>query len=448
MDIWTIVTELMFCIELFAAQLLFVSGVERRRFSIVKFIALAVLCILFFCFVPTENVFVESIKYIVGFAFLFFIVFICYKTSANYALFVSVCAYAMQHIIYCIIEIARCVYDPSFQIVRWIQLHGSISSGQYINIYMPINIGISALFFFVVYAAIYFFFIRAFKKEKQYKVGGLGQFFLSVTILASTMVINLLYRRLFSDIPVAAVVCLRIFAIISCAFAITIQMRTREKSKLEETNDLLERMLHTEAKRHEMSKENIELINIKCHDLKKQINTLKNIVNEEEKAKNIAEIEKAVMIYDNTAKTGNDALDVVLTEKSLICESDKIRFTYIVDGEKLGIMQTADVYTLFSNALDNAIESVRKLPEEKRLISLRIDAASGGGMLRINILNYFEGELEFIDGLPKTTGDDARYHGFGTRSMRYIAEKYGGTFVISAENNIFEVNILIPLAAA
>lgn len=36
-------------------------------------------------------------------------------------------------------------------------------------------------------------------------------------------------------------------------------------------------------------------------------------------------------------------------------------------------------------------------------------------------------------------------HGFGTRSMRLIAERYGGALKLGAENGVFYVNALLPL---
>lgn len=60
--------------------------------------------------------------------------------------------------------------------------------------------------------------------------------------------------------------------------------------------------------------------------------------------------------------------DVVIhTEKSLLCERHKIRFTYMIDGEQLDFMDPVDIASLFGNALDNAIESV-----------LRTDDGPGG----------------------------------------------------------------------
>ena len=57
-------------------------------------------------------------------------------------------------------------------------------------------------------------------------------------------------------------------------------------------------------------------------------------------------------------------------------------------------------------------------------------------------------KLELVDGIPKTTRRDDRYHGFGMKSIRRIAEKYGGSMTVDVKEGWFELRILIPLCQA
>ena len=190
---------------------------------------------------------------------------------------------------------------------------------------------------------------------------------------------------------------------------------------------------------YDLAKENIKLINIKCHDLKHQIHNLaENKVN----PKALKEIEKSVMIYDSIVKTGNDALDVLLSEKSLFCNENKISLTYIVNGESLSFMQDYDIYSLFGNALDNAIEYLLNVEEDKRFIRLNVNTF--GDNLVIHIENYFDGELSYDNGLPKTTKQNKDYHGFGLVSIKTIVENYHGDLFIKNSGKLFIINILIP----
>ncbi len=112
----------------------------------------------------------------------------------------------------------------------------------------------------------------------------------------------------------------------------------------------------------------------------------------------------------------------------------------------MNFMSVMDICSVFGNALDNAIESVEKLAEpEKRLVSMSVVAQNEFVMLRFD--NYYEEELELKDGLPVTTKKNKKYHGYGIRSIRQTAEKYGGTVTFHGENNWFSLRILFPVAS-
>ena len=102
------------------------------------------------------------------------------------------------------------------------------------------------------------------------------------------------------------------------------------------------------------------------------------------------------------------------------------------------------VYALFGNILDNAIEAVMNVDDrDKRCINLHVTRKSG--IIAISSDNYFQGELAFTaDGLPKTTKAADGNHGFGMKSIRALAESYGGMLYVTADDHIFRMSIVIP----
>ena len=68
-------------------------------------------------------------------------------------------------------------------------------------------------------------------------------------------------------------------------------------------------------------------------------------------------------------------------------------------------------------------------------------------MVSAHFENYYAGELDFDDGLPLTTKSDKRYHGFGMKSIKMLAEKYGGYVSVKAEDGVFNLNILLPISS-
>lgn len=206
----------------------------------------------------------------------------------------------------------------------------------------------------------------------------------------------------------------------------------------------LESLLSLQAHQNELSKQEQDILNMKVHDFKNQLSTLLSLGNEVPKEE-IEELKKSVDFYGSYAKTGNDAIDVILTKKALLCNSKGIRFNYIVDGSVFSSMNILDVTSLFCNIIDNAIEASEKEEGDHRLIKL--NAFRKGNFVSLIEENYCHGDVVFSDnGLPISEKDDKAYHGFGTKSMKYIAKKYGGTYSFMHKDDIFRVSLLLPIS--
>lgn len=216
-----------------------------------------------------------------------------------------------------------------------------------------------------------------------------------------------------------------VFSLLIALLLLVVQFGLFEHIKLRQANAVMEQMLKTAEKQYELSRQNIEVINRKCHDMRYQIRALSAVTDEMQRQALFSEAEQAIQIYGSISKTGNEALDVVLTEKNLLCEKNKISFSYILNGEDFSFINAVDLYSLFGNILDNAIESVVKCPEEERRIII-LREQRRGNFVNLTVENYCGEELAFSDGLPVTTKEDRGRHGFGTKSIRYIVEKYGG----------------------
>ncbi len=207
--------------------------------------------------------------------------------------------------------------------------------------------------------------------------------------------------------------------------------------------EALSAMLAEKEKQYEMSRRNMELVNIKSHDLKRQLEALR-LAGDKDRKESLDEMQKVINDYDTTVNTENQALSVLLTEKSRACEEKGITFSCIADGAKTGFINSVDLYSIMGNALDNAIESAEVLPEDRRSVSITIKEKSR--MLCIQVMNYFDPEkLKKEDGAFRTSKEDDRNHGFGTKSIQNIAEKYGGTVVFDTNDGIFTLQIVIPM---
>lgn len=218
----------------------------------------------------------------------------------------------------------------------------------------------------------------------------------------------------------------------------------RSELRVKRELDAVKNILQNQYVQYRQSRESIDLINRKYHDLKHQIAVLRAEPDAQKRADYLDEMENEIRNYEAQNKTGNSVLDTVLTGKSLYCAKHKIELTCVADGSLLGFMDVMDICTIFGNMLDNAIECELRIPDkEKRLIHVAV--YSHKDFLIIRCENYCPEEVSFRDGLPVTTKQDADYHGYGVKSIRYTAEKYGGSVTIEVKDSWFVMNILVPL---
>lgn len=229
-----------------------------------------------------------------------------------------------------------------------------------------------------------------------------------------------------------------------CITLLYLQSALFKKSSMRKELETIQLLWHQQKGQYQLSKETIELINHKCHDLKHQVQAIRAVKDEKERETYLEKIEKSVQIYSAIVRTGNEILDTILTEKSLICENSGIHINCVADGSLLAFMNPVDLYTLFGNALDNAIEAVRKLEsKEKRVIDIMLYERQS--VLMLQIVNPMCGEVKFEDGLPLTTKAKNGYHGYGMKSMLHTIQKYEGHLTTEVKNGCFYFNVMLPL---
>ena len=207
--------------------------------------------------------------------------------------------------------------------------------------------------------------------------------------------------------------------------------------KVRSERDVLWQMLEQQREQYGIEQRNIELINIKCHDLRHMLRSRGAGLMDETL---LNELAAHINIYDARMDTGSDALTVVLDKYSMYCEQHGIRITCMVDGALLSFIPAYKLYAMFGNAIENAVKAVRPLEREKRVIS--ISQQKSGSILNIRIANYFDGRVTYDRDLPVSQEEN---HGFGVKSIQLVAEEYGGSIHVQNTDDLFILNILLPL---
>lgn len=203
---------------------------------------------------------------------------------------------------------------------------------------------------------------------------------------------------------------------------------------------VMNQVLASNQSQYETLKTNINIINMKSHDMKHQLEKYQDKLTEEE----VKNISKAIEVYDKNINTGNSVLDTVLYSESLICEKKNIRFTYLCDGKNLDRFSTSQIYYLLSNILDNAIEASEEVDEDSRVISFNIKEKNN--QIVIDSCNYYKGDRNVDNGvILSTTKKDDKHHGFGMKSIKMIVEENKGTISVSTKDNMFFLVVNLPI---
>ena len=176
------------------------------------------------------------------------------------------------------------------------------------------------------------------------------------------------------------------------------------------------------------------------HDMKNHLLILENQPGTDETRQTASRLREQIADYENYVHTGNEFLDIIIRDKSAKAREKHIDFNAVIHFENGDFMEPLDISTIFGNAIDNAIEASEKLPEDRRLITVK--AAKVRDMLMITAENNME-----PDSLPDegTSKSDRFLHGFGIPNIRKAAEKYDGQCSISAKDGVFRLKVMIPV---
>ena len=389
---------------------------KRRLWLLSYFIGLAAILLLA-AFLPVP----VPWFYVVYFVLIALQNALVYRYRFLQIVFISVCMYCLQHIVSCI------SYGIIFLAV------GIVGS---FDIYWCYYLIMPAVMAAVMVAA-YFTIVRRIVRAQEMNFNnGLIVIIACGFIISAAMLTHWVRESIFfwSFFAIAA---LQGIAVLYSLMTLTIIFMNIKTMSLRHENVILTQLLNKDKQHYEQTKISNEKIQIKYHDMKKLQKD--GIINYPE----LSEVTADQEILFSTYFTGNSALDVVLSEKALLCERLGIRFVCTADGKAVDFIKPHHIYSFMINALENCIENVRQRADHREVdvVIMRKD-----NMCIIKTENYTDNEkIEMRDGVPETTKSNKEEHGFGVKSMKNIVELYGGCIRFYVENHNFTVIALIPV---
>ena len=441
--IWVVISTTVFVVPLFLIAL---NLPKRNSFlwrATASITLLAAFQLLYVPNGPFSTVEGLSMQFLVSGALFFsanvllmgLIVLLCFHTGLAGAAFCAVVGYTVENLAAAVGNIAGLLIEA---------IAPQHTTGGSLFLAMTVRMAISAV---LVYAAFYLLFVQRIRHHGIDISPSPGTYLFLVGVILFNVAFDIASKRLASfGVPLGYVLLARSAVIALCLYTLLLEYEMLFNRHMQAEAAATARLMEDWKSQYQISRDTIDAINVKCHDIRHQIRHLEDnaegtrVVDREV----LADIAREVNVYDSTVKTGNDALDTILTEKSLLGEREGIRLSCIADGEALGFMGAVEIYSLFGNAIENAFEAVRQVEDpDQRVVSLMVKRVAG--MVSIHVDNPYVGEVRFSDGVPASSKGDDLNHGFGFKSMRLVAERHGGTLTAGADGQTFRLDALIPM---
>lgn len=398
---------------------------KRENFNkraIVSSAIFVIVAVLFQVFLPVRNLYIEVLCRDISYILMVLFIYSCWEISATVAIYNMVWGVSVWQVTkeFCnAVVVLQAKFLPN-QIIEDV---------------------IIVLFFVLCYVVCGITIAKWMPKGRKNKMGPRQ---ISLTLLIFLLLNVLSFNEILRlDVVIDSEWKYLYLAQCVCLVLLYLEGEMFKKSDMRQEMEIMNLLHQKEREQYFLAKENIELINQKCHDLKHQIRVLRK-GDKEELDKYLKEIEDSVEIYEAIVKTGNEVFDTILTEKSLYCHAKQIQVNCVADGSQMDFIDTIDLYAILGNAMDNAIEAVEQFKEpEKRQLDVMIYRQQC--FLVIHIMNPIPQALIYEEGLPVTTKADKGFHGFGLRSIRHIIKKYEGFMNVAEEDGCFSLKLLIPI---
>lgn len=212
------------------------------------------------------------------------------------------------------------------------------------------------------------------------------------------------------------------------------------KADAQRKEQIIHITLEQQAKEMAAIKRSEQEIRMLRHDMRLFLNNLSLCI----KSQDIDEARKMISGFVSNVEATtiqryceNAAVNYILSDCAAKCSATQIEFTITVEISDLTVDEVM-FSSILSNALDNALNAQKDLPETERHIKLMLKHQ--GSKLLLSVRNSFLNEPIFVDGMPLS---NRKGHGYGTQSIRYMTERLGGKCQFTVDKDCFILRVVI-----
>lgn len=152
----------------------------------------------------------------------------------------------------------------------------------------------------------------------------------------------------------------------------------------------------------------------------------------------LAEMLGDIRLAEDIIYSANPILNSLLKVKVVKAREKGIEMIVKAFVPKRMSIDSGDLGVMYGNLIDNAIEACMKVADGKRVVDVETKYQDGKLLITIRNSKTAEANPDFI-----TTKEDKRKHGRGIRSVRRVAEQYGGELLLEDEGDTFKASLLL-----
>jgi len=282
----------------------------------------------------------------------------------------------------------------------------------------------------VTLVALYLAYARDLRRDGLLGVNNPVMFFAVLVTMVVALVLDLAIKDVITyDMPQRYRVILSVVYLAVCVFILVAEFEVIYNQSLKASMSLMEHTVAEQRRQFELSRETISAVNRRVHDIRRHVAGI--LSTDVPSADQLRQVLREVDVYDSAIRTGNAALDVVLTEKSLLCRNRGVTLSCIADGSAVAHLPAPELYALFGNALDLAIESVRALDDPTRR-SIALNVRAQLGMALVSVEHHAAGQAAPDSSLA-------------LEGLQQVVERHDGTLTRTVMDGVMHVDILLPL---
>ena len=211
-----------------------------------------------------------------------------------------------------------------------------------------------------------------------------------------------------------------------------------ENARLRQENG----MLSMEERRYSQLKDYMDRTRKLRHDFRQHLRVIDTLARSDQRDELVSYVGELVGEAGGspTRMYANRAVDAVYSYYDHMATQQGSRVEWALDVPGRIFVKESDLCAVLGNLVENALQAVAKLPEERREVRVTVRMMSEG-MLGIVVRNPYEGTIKLgKNGLPRVR---TRNHGIGLASVRTIVQRYDGSFDLNAKGGEFVVSILM-----